>query len=61
MKDISLEDYKRIYKILNIEFDVYSGESLQADGMKKALKQLEQSEDLIENDEGAKLVNLQVK
>lgn len=28
-RDLSIEEYKRIYKRLNVEFDEYSGESLQ--------------------------------
>lgn len=37
-RDLSIVEYKKIYKRLNITFDVYSGESLQSEGMEEAFK-----------------------
>lgn len=58
-RDLSIAEYKKIYARLNVEFDVYSGESQQTEGMVRALKELNEKELLFE-DRGAKLINLEV-
>lgn len=37
-RELSIVEYKKTYKRLNIEFDVYSGESFQSEGMEEAFK-----------------------
>eukprot|EP00026_Physarum_polycephalum_P005259 Phypoly_transcript_05290.p1 GENE.Phypoly_transcript_05290~~Phypoly_transcript_05290.p1 ORF type:complete len:602 (+),score=148.51 Phypoly_transcript_05290:124-1929(+) len=57
-RDISIAEYTKIYKRLNVEFDVYSGESMQEEGMKKAFKEMEEK-NLLQEKDGAKMVNLE--
>jgi arginyl-tRNA synthetase len=59
-RELSITEYKRVYARLNVEFDVYSGESLQGAGMVRAMKDLEEKNLLFE-DRGAKLINLEVR
>lgn len=56
-RDLSIAEYKKIYQRLGIEFDVYSGESLQTEEMNKQLKQLEEMQ-LLSEENGAHLINL---
>ena len=56
-KDISLVEYKRIYKLLGIEFDHYTGESFYRDKTEDVVKQL-QEKGLLEESEGAFIVPL---
>eukprot|EP01111_Echinosteliopsis_oligospora_P011205 TRINITY_DN3637_c0_g1_i1.p1 TRINITY_DN3637_c0_g1~~TRINITY_DN3637_c0_g1_i1.p1 ORF type:complete len:630 (-),score=181.49 TRINITY_DN3637_c0_g1_i1:120-1859(-) len=57
-RELSIAEYKKIYKRLNVEFDVYSGESQQTEGMVTALSELSQM-DLLYDDRGASLINLE--
>ena len=57
-RDMSIEKYKETYARLGIHFDVYSGESQVAESMKKAMTMLEDA-GLIEESEGARLINLE--
>lgn len=41
MREMSITEYKKIYARLNVEFDVYGGESMQSEGMVKELAVLE--------------------
>lgn len=56
-RDLSIHKYREIYARLNIRFDVYSGESLYAEGMKRAMVRLEEKGLLTESD-GARVVDL---
>ena len=56
-KDISLIEYKRIYKLLGIEFDSYNGESFYRDKTQNVVEKLEEKNLLVES-EGAKIVPL---
>jgi len=56
-RNLSIEDYKKIYRRLNVEFDVYSGESLMSKGMEKAF-QILHDKNLLEDNKGAQVVNL---
>lgn len=58
-RDLSIKSYINTYKRLNVEFDEYSGESMQGEGMIHALNVLE-TKNLLEEDKNAKLVNLEV-
>ncbi len=57
-KELSLEEFKKIYKILNIRFDAVSGESYFNKGMGEILKELKKKK-LLEESEGALIVNLE--
>eukprot|EP01112_Ceratiomyxa_fruticulosa_P010342 TRINITY_DN2732_c0_g1_i2.p1 TRINITY_DN2732_c0_g1~~TRINITY_DN2732_c0_g1_i2.p1 ORF type:complete len:587 (+),score=138.31 TRINITY_DN2732_c0_g1_i2:156-1916(+) len=56
-RTLSIEEYRKIYKRLNVEFDVYSGESLMTKGMHQAFRILEEKK-LLEDNKGAQVVNL---
>ncbi|OLY84439.1 Arginine-tRNA ligase, cytoplasmic [Smittium mucronatum] len=57
-RDLSIVKYKETYAKLNINFDVYSGESQVSYGMKEAEKMLEEKNLIVES-EGAKLIDLE--
>ncbi|KAJ1930673.1 arginyl-tRNA synthetase [Tieghemiomyces parasiticus] len=57
-RDMSIEKYHATYDRLNINFDVYSGESQVTYGMKQAMDLLE-SHGLVEESEGAKIIDLE--
>ena len=56
-KDISLVEYKRIYKLLGIEFDHYTGESFYRDKTQAVVDTLNEHHLLVESD-GAYIVPL---
>lgn len=56
-KDISLVEYKRIYKLLGMEFDHYTGESFYRDKTQAVVDELNEKHLLVEND-GAHIVPL---
>ncbi|KAG0228560.1 hypothetical protein BGW41_003376 [Actinomortierella wolfii] len=56
-RNLSIVKYKEVYKRLNIEFDVYSGESQVTDGMNRALQMLKEKNMLTES-EGALIIDL---
>lgn len=56
-REVSLEEFNRVYKMLDIEFDSYNGESFYQDKMAATVKLLEEKK-LLEDSEGAKIVNL---
>lgn len=56
-KEVSLQEFERIYKLLGVKFDSYNGEAFYNDKMGEVIKELE-DKGLIEVDEGAKLVRL---
>ena len=55
---VSLEEYQKTYKQLDIEFDSYKGESFYTDKM-PAQVQLLRDKGLLEIDDGASIVNLE--
>lgn len=57
IRDVSIEEFKRVYKILDIDFDYYMGESFYSDKMGAQVKIMEEKGILTESD-GAKIVNL---
>lgn len=57
-RDLSIEKYTQIYARLNIEFDVYSGESQYSAGMKRSMKLLGDKK-LLEDSNGAIIVNME--
>jgi len=56
-RDLSIDKYKETYARLNIEYDVYSGESQVGDGMKRALDMLHEM-NLLQESDGAKIIDL---
>ena len=56
-RDLSIVKYREIYARLNIEFDIYSGESQYGDGMIRALNRLREK-NLLKESEGAQIVDL---
>jgi arginyl-tRNA synthetase len=56
-RDLSIVKYKETYARLNIEYDVYSGESQVGDGMKRALDMLHEM-NLLQDSDGAKVIDL---
>lgn len=57
-RDLSIVKYKEVYARLNIEFDVYSGESQVGEAMNEALEKLK-SCNLLSDSEGAKILDLE--
>ncbi|MCL2095869.1 MAG: arginine--tRNA ligase [Oscillospiraceae bacterium] len=55
---VSIEELKRIYNILGIEFDSYDGESFFEDKMPAVIRELKEK-DLLKSDNGAQLVDLE--
>ena len=55
--DVSLEEYQKTYKLLNIEFDSYKGESFYTDKMPAQVQKLRDM-GLLQIDDGASIVNL---
>ncbi|KAG2175965.1 hypothetical protein INT44_000443 [Umbelopsis vinacea] len=56
-RDLSIVKYKETYARLNIEYDVYSGESQVGDGMRRALEMLHEL-NLLQDSDGAKIIDL---
>jgi arginyl-tRNA synthetase len=56
-RELSVKEFKEIYSILGVKFDVYSGESMYNDKLDNVVKELERKKLLIE-DSGANIVKL---
>ncbi len=56
-RDVSLEDYKKVYNRLNITFDYYWGESHYIDASKELVTTLKKK-GLLEESQGAQVVNV---
>ena len=56
-KELSLQEFKRVYDLLNVSFDNYNGESYNSAFIPNVLEELEQK-GLLEASEGAMIVNL---
>lgn len=56
-RDLSLDEFKRVYDMLDVEFDSYRGESYYSDLMLKAVDEIKEKGLLIE-DQGAQIINL---
>lgn len=55
--DISIREFERVYDMLGVKFDAYTGESFYNDKMAAVVEELEQKGLLVES-EGAKIVDL---
>lgn len=58
IRKISLENYEKIYKLLNSKFDSYDGEAYYNDKMNLIIEELE-SKGLLKESQGAKIVDLE--
>ncbi len=56
--DISLVEFNRVYKMLNIKFDHYTGESFYNDKMDAVVEELKEKDIMVES-EGAMIVDLE--
>lgn len=56
-KEISLTEFERVYKLLNMEFDYYIGESFFMDQVPALVKELKEK-GLLEESQGANIINL---
>lgn len=56
--ELSLEEFARIYKLLNVEFDYMTGESFYEDKMERAIKLIDEKGILLDS-KGAKVVDLE--
>lgn len=54
----SLKEFSRVYKLLDIEFDSYVGESFYSDKMPAVIEELKEK-NLLEESDGAMIVNLE--
>lgn len=57
-KDLSMIEFQKIYKILDIKFDSYKGEASYANDKEEIIKKLEEKGKITES-EGAKIVDLE--
>lgn len=57
-KDISLKEFERVYKLLNVEFDYYLGESFYMDKVPALVEELK-AKGLLEESQGANIINLE--
>ncbi len=58
IRDISLQEFNRVYDLLNIKFDSYAGESFYSDKMPRVIKELEEK-NLLKESKGAQIVDLE--
>ena len=58
LREISLANYEKTYKLLNAKFDSYNGEAYYNDKMDKVVEELEQK-GLLKDSQGAKIVDLE--
>ena len=56
-RDLSIAEFERIYRRLNVSFDAYDGESFYSDKMGEVVSILEERK-LLQESEGAKIVDL---
>jgi len=57
-RELSIKEFQKIYKILNVKFDVYSGESVYNNKVSLTIEQLKQKK-LLKKSDGALIVDLE--
>ncbi|MCC5909322.1 MAG: arginine--tRNA ligase [Clostridiaceae bacterium] len=57
-REVSLDEFNRVYKMLNVSFDSLAGESFYSDKMERVLAMME-NKNILEESEGADIVNLE--
>lgn len=60
MKELSLEEFNKIYEMLDIHFDSLNGEAFYQDKMQEVIDKLESTGKLVES-QGAKIIDLEDK
>lgn len=60
MKELSLEEFNKIYDLLDVKFDSLNGEAFYSDKMQEVIDKLEKTGKLIAS-EGAKIIDLEDK
>ena len=60
MKELSLEEFNKIYDLLDVKFDSLNGEAFYADKMQEVIDKLESTGKLVES-QGAKIIDLSDK
>ena len=58
IRNVSIENYNKTYKLLNSKFDSYNGEAYYNDKMDRVVKELEEK-GLLKDSQGAKIVDLE--
>ncbi|KAF5069896.1 Arginine--tRNA ligase [anaerobic digester metagenome] len=58
--DISIKEFERVYKMLGVKFDAYTGESFYNDKMAPVVKELKEK-NILKESEGAMIVDLEHK
>lgn len=56
-RDLSIDKYKQVFSRLNIEFEVYSGESMYEQGMKDTIIELKEK-DLLTSSQNAQIIDM---
>lgn len=57
-REVSLQEFNRVYGILNVKFDSWNGESFYNDKMESVIDELNRKQ-LLEESQGAQIVNLE--
>jgi len=57
-RSLSIEKYKEVYARLNVQFDIYSGESLYEERMKTSIAELKEK-NLLEESKGAMVIDME--
>ncbi len=57
-REVSLDEFNRVYNMLNIKFDSYAGESFYSDKMPDAVKKMEEA-NILKKSKGADIVDLE--
>lgn len=57
-RELSIEKYKEVYERLNVQFDIYSGESLYEERMKNSVQELK-DKNLLEESKGAMVIDME--
>ncbi|HHV38730.1 MAG TPA: arginine--tRNA ligase [Tepidimicrobium sp.] len=58
IRDVSLKEFNKVYDLLGIEFDSYTGESFYSDKMPRVIKEMEEK-GLLQESEGAVIIDLE--
>lgn len=58
IRDVSLKEFNKVYDLLGIEFDSYTGESFYSDKMPRVIEEMEEK-GLLKKSEGAVIIDLE--
>ncbi|MDO5715673.1 MAG: arginine--tRNA ligase [Tissierellia bacterium] len=57
-REVSLQEFNRVYKLLDIDYDSYNGESFYSDKMPAIIEEMHKN-NVLEESEGAQIINLE--